>query len=466
MRSIFKPLTVALLATTLIACGDSDNDDDDDNASTDPGNIVEVAEANGSFTTLVAALEVSGLDAVLADESRSFTVFAPTDAAFTAALADLGITAADLLASPNLADILLYHVIADAEIDSTAAIAAAGSTVTTANTDDVGVSLRGMDLFINASRVELPDVDANNGVIHVVDAVLLPTVDNPTSGTIDIVAATNGSFVTLIAALGASGLDTVLADPNGKFTVFAPTDAAFTAFLADEGLTAAQLLASPDLADILLYHVISGAEVNAAAATAIAGNTVEMANTDNMALSLSTADLFANLSKIDLPNVDASNGIIHVIDTVLDPPADAAAPTQTITQIAQADPNFSILVLALGAANLADTLNGPGDFTVFAPTDAAFTALLGTLGISAAQLLASPDLANILLKHVVSGSVDSVTAFTLNGADVPTLNPNGETITLAIDANELTVDGAEVTTFDIPATNGVIHIIDAVITLD
>ncbi len=605
MRSIFKPLTVALLATTLIACGDSDNDDDDDNASTDPGNIVEVAEANGSFTTLVAALEVSGLDAVLADESRSFTVFAPTDAAFTAALADLGITAADLLASPNLADILLYHVIADAEIDSTAAIAAAGSTVTTANTDDVGVSLRGMDLFINASRVELPDVDANNGVIHVVDAVLLPTVDNPTSGTIDIVAATNGSFVTLIAALGASGLDTVLADPNGKFTVFAPTDAAFTAFLADEGLTAAQLLASPDLADILLYHVISGAEVNAAAATAIAGNTVEMANTDNMALSLSTADLFANLSKIDLPNVDASNGIIHVIDTVLDPPADAAAPTQTITQIAQADPNFSILVLALGAANLADTLNGPGDFTVFAPTDAAFTALLGTLGISAAQLLASPDLADILLyhvisgaevnaaaataiagntvemantdkmalslstaelfanlskidapnvdasngiihvidtvlmpqadavaptdtitqiavgipdftvlvaalqtasldgvlndpgdytvfaptnaafaaagitlanvatvtdldrillKHVVSGSVDSVTAFTLNGVDVPTLN--GETVALAIDSDQFTVDGAQVTSFDNRATNGIIHIINAVITLD
>ena len=191
MRAIYKSLTVALLATTLIACSTSD-DDDEILGFIDQGDIVEVAEANGSFTTLVAALKASGLDAVLADETRDFTVFAPTDAAFAAALANLGITAADLLASPNLADILLYHVVADAEIDSTAAIAAAGTTVTMANTDDVGVSLQGMDLFINASRVELPDVDASNGVIHVIDAVLLPTEDDPTSGTIDVVAATAG----------------------------------------------------------------------------------------------------------------------------------------------------------------------------------------------------------------------------------------------------------------------------------
>ena len=103
------------------------DDDDEILGFIDQGDIVEVAEANGSFTTLVAALKASGLDAVLADESRDFTVFAPTDAAFTAALANLGITAADLLASPNLADILLYHVVADAEINSTAAIAAAGT---------------------------------------------------------------------------------------------------------------------------------------------------------------------------------------------------------------------------------------------------------------------------------------------------------------------------------------------------
>jgi uncharacterized surface protein with fasciclin (FAS1) repeats len=465
MRHIYKTLSVALLATTLIGCSDDDNNTGVADAPV--GNIVDVAQDNGSFTTLVAALEASGLDAVLADETRDFTVFAPTDAAFAALLADLGISAADLLASPNLTDILLYHVLADAEINSTQAIAAAGTTVTTANTDDVGLALQGTDLFINASRVETPDVPASNGVIHVIDAVLVPTEDDPASGSITNVAQTNGSFSILVTALQTASLDDDLADESKKYTVFAPTDAAFTALLNNLGITAGELLARPDLEDILLYHVIVGSEINATAATAIAGNTVTMGNGDEMALSLSNTELFANLSGIDPADVDASNGIIHVIDTVLLPPAEAATPTQTITQIAEGSADFTTLALALQTAGLDATLNdAAGDFTVFAPTDAAFSALLTSLGISAGQLLASPDLSNILLKHVVSGSVDSITAFTLNGADVPTLNTNGETVKIAIDSGVFTVDDAQVTVFDIPATNGVIHVIDAVITLD
>ena len=457
MKPIYKILAAAVLAATLTAC------DDDDDTTTDVGNIVEVADANGSFTTLVAALEASGLDAVLSDETRDFTVFAPTDAAFEALLADLGISAADLLASPLLSDVLLYHVVPDAEIDSTQAVAAAGTTLTTANTDDIGIALQGSDLFINASRVETPDVDASNGVIHVIDAVLVPTEDDPASGTITDVAVANGNFTTLVAALQTAGLDTVLADASGKFTVFAPTDAAFNALLADLGISAGDLLASPELSDILLYHVITGVEVNAAAATAIAGNTVVMGNNDEMALSLTGAELFANLSGISSPDVDASNGIIHVIDTVLLPPEDAETPTQTIYELAD-DPNFSTLKAALDATGLNSTLNGDGDFTVFAPTNAAFDAL--GAGVVAGLLGDLPTLEKILLKHVVEGSVDSITAFTLNGAEVPTLNPDGETVKLEIDSGMFTVDGAKVTEFDVRATNGIVHVIDAVITLD
>ncbi len=461
MKPIYKMLMAGVLAATLTGCFD-----DDDDTTTDTGNIVEVAAANGSFTTLVAALEASGLDDVLADESRDFTVFAPTDAAFEALLADLGISAADLLASPLLSDVLLYHVVADAEINSTQALAAAGTTITTANTDDIGIALQGSDLFINASQVVTPDVDASNGVIHVIDAVLVPTEDDPASGTITDVAVANGNFTTLVAALQTAMLDSVLADESGKFTVFAPTDAAFEALLNDLGITAAELLASPDLSDILLYHVISGAEVNAAAATAIAGNTVVMGNSDEMALSLTGTELFANLSGISTPNVDASNGIIHVIDTVLLPPAEAGTPTETITELAVGNPDFSTLVLALQTAGLDTVLNDPGDYTVFAPTNAAFDALLADLGITAAELLNSPDLSKVLLKHVLDGSVDSITAFTLNGAEVPTLNPDGETVKLEIASGKFTVDGAQVTDFDIRATNGIVHVIDAVITLD
>ena len=452
MKPIYKILVAAALATTLTAC-DDDDDTTQTGAADDPaaaGNIVEVASASGSFTTLVAALEATGLDAVLADESQDFTVFAPTDEAF-AKIDTSG------LSNDQLKDILLYHVV-PGEIDSTVAAAASGTTVTTANTDDIGVALQGSDLFINASRVEIPDVDASNGVIHVIDSVLLPTEDDPASGTIADVATANGSFTTLLGALAETGLDATLADADGKFTVFAPTDAAF-AKIDTTGLTTDQLK------DILLYHVIVDKEVNAAAATAIAGNTVVMGNSDEMALSLTGSELFANLSGISVPDVDASNGIIHLIDTVLLPPADAVEPTLNIVETAQSYGKLSTLVTALSAtSDLVSILSDENaEFTVFAPTNTAFNALpAGTID----TLLQNPDgtLKDILLKHVVDGSVDSVTAFTLNGVEVPTVN--GETVKLAIDSGQFTVDNAKVTTFDIRATNGIIHVIDAVILLD
>ncbi|MEJ2329656.1 MAG: fasciclin domain-containing protein [Gammaproteobacteria bacterium] len=277
-------------------------------------------------------------------------------------------------------------------------------------------------------------------------------------GTIVDVAVDNGSFTTLVSALQATGLDIPLADNENTFTVFAPTDEAF-AKIDTTNLT------NDELEDILLYHVIPDAEIDSTKAIDAAGTKVTMGNGDEMALSLTGADLFANLSKIIDPDVQASNGVIHAIDTVLLPPAEATTPTQNIVEIAQGDMDLSTLVTALSAtSDLVATLSDPnGDYTVFAPTNAAFAALpAGTID----ALLQNPDgaLRDILLKHVRAGSVDSITAFTLNGAEVEMAN--GETVKLEIDSGEFTVDGAKVTIFDIPATNGIIHVIDAVILLD
>ena len=442
MKFPLKLFAIPFMAIMLSAC---DSDDLD--------NIVEEARDDGSFSTLITALEATGLDDVLANESRNFTLFAPTDAAFSK-LDPADLTA--LLNDPDtLSDILLYHVLADTEVDSSGAIAAAGTTITTANTDDVGIAVNGINLFVNASQVVDPDIRASNGIIHAIDTVLIPSADDPASGDIAQVATAAGSFNTLLGALATTGLDSVLSDPAGKFTVFAPTDAAFAALGDISGLTV------QELEDILLYHVIVGREVNASAATAIAGNTIEMGNTDDLALSLSGADLFANLSRISGADVDASNGIIHIIDTVLIPPADVTAPTQNIVETAVTNGNFTKLVAALQATGLDTTLaDSNAEFTVFAPTDAAFAAL----GLTDMQLLALPTLADILTKHVVTGSVDSVTAFTLNGTDVPTVN--GETVAIEIMPGGLFVDTAQVTSFDIRTTNGIIHVIDAVIQLD
>jgi uncharacterized surface protein with fasciclin (FAS1) repeats len=138
----------------------------------------------------------------------------------------------------------------------------------------------------------------------------------------------------------------------------------------------------------------------------------------------------------------------------------SAQEDKNIVEIASANPDFSTLVTALKAAELVETLSGPGPFTVFAPTDAAFKALPeGTLD----TLLKDPkgDLANILKLHVLSGAVDSKAAIAAAGGNVDSL---GGKISVKLDGEKLMVGGATVVTADLKASNGIIHVIDAVIT--
>jgi transforming growth factor-beta-induced protein len=296
---------------------------------------------------------------------------------------------------------------------------------------------------------------------EVVKEVIEEVIEEVTTTTIVDAAVTNGSFTTLVAALQATGLDTVLADTDTKFTVFAPTDAAF-ALLGQDTIDA--LLADTDkLSDILTYHVISG-EVNAAAAIAAAGTTVDMVNGDAVGLSLYGDKLLVNTATVITTDIQTDNGIIHVIDAVLLPPADMTEPTMNIVEVAVSDPdNFSTLVAALTAADLVATLSDEdATFTVFAPTNAAFALIAGD---TLTALLADPDaLSNVLLQHVVAEvAVDSVNAYALSGTmlDTASMAKVGLNINMATDT--LTFGGANVVMKDIYTTNGIIHVIDAVI---
>ncbi|MEZ9710875.1 hypothetical protein BCT86_05450 [Vibrio breoganii] len=277
-------------------------------------------------------------------------------------------------------------------------------------------------------------------------------------------AVADGNFKTLVAAVQQAGLVETLSDPNAELTVFAPTDAAFEKFLMENNLTADELLGSPDLADILTYHVYAG-EVDAATAIGLAGNTVGMFNGDNVALSLSGDNLLVNTSTVTATDIITGNGIVHVIDAVLVPPADMGEPTSNIVETAVNDGRFTVLVQALITANLDGALADENEtYTVFAPTDDAFAALLAELNIDAATLLANPDLTNILLNHVIQGAaVDSVTAMSLNGTNATTMAMKEIAIAIDDETDTLTVGGSNVIIRDIYTTNGVIHVIDAVI---
>lgn len=462
--------TALIISLSLVACGGSNNNNDSMPPS-EPS-ITDIASDDDRFDTLVTALGITGLDETLDAEGETFTVFAPTDAAFDLLIQQIGQEAFDnLLADTEaLSNILLYHVVSGTEITATQAIASAGNALTMANEGSVEISLFGSNLFLNLSQVIVTNINAGNGIIHVIDRVLQPTETATPAESITAAAVADDRFETLVSALTDTGLADDLADLTKTFTVFAPTDDAFAA-LGD----ALGELSMEALSETLLYHVVQGAKLDSAQAIAAASDSTTnqpgMLNGDNTGLSVSDAALFVNLSKVVITDIITGNGIIHVIDAVLLPPNEMGTPTQTITGIASADTDtFSILVSALVNAGLSGALaDESATYTVFAPTNEAFEAI----GINSADDLPTGDtLTNLLQQHVLIGSaVNSVSAYTLNGQLVDTWDGSGENISIAIvdgdsvaTQRNLEVQGSTVISADIYATNGVIHVIDEVIT--
>ncbi len=275
----------------------------------------------------------------------------------------------------------------------------------------------------------------------------------------DIAGIASGSedFSILTAALEKAGLVEAL-QGEGPFTVFAPTNAAFEQLLGELSITAEDLLNHPQLADVLLYHVVAGKVLST---DLVNGMTAETLGGQTIAVDLSMG-VKINSSSVTAADIMATNGVIHVIDSVLVPETfqltPAAQTLPSIVDIAVSSPDFSILVAALAKAELVEALLGEGPFTVFAPTNAAFEALLAALGITAEELLGQPQLADVLLYHVVSGKVLSTDL--ADGMKAETLG--GQTITVDLSMG-VKINTSNVVTADIEASNGVIHVIDSVL---
>lgn len=268
------------------------------------------------------------------------------------------------------------------------------------------------------------------------------------------IAVGNSDFSILVAALQKADLVSAL-QADGPFTVFAPTNAAFEKLLASLNITADDLLNHPQLKEVLLYHVVSGQVLssdlqNGMMPATLAGETIKVDLTSGVKI---------NDSGVTTADVLATNGVIHIIDTVLVPSTFVLnAEPETVVDIALSNPDFSMLVSLLQKADLVSALQGEGPFTVFAPTNAAFDKLLAALNISASDLMNQPDLAKVLLYHVVSGKVMSTDLS--DGLEAATLN--GESVAFELSSGVL-VNQSNVVSANIEAGNGVIHVIDAVL---
>jgi transforming growth factor-beta-induced protein len=407
-------------------------------ATEDPKTIVDIAVSDGGFTTLVAALQAAGLVETL-QGAGPFTVFAPTDEAFAKLPAG---TVEDLLKPENkdkLVQILTYHVVAGKVMAADAAKLTSAETVA-----KLPITIKAeMDkVMINNATVVLADLVASNGVIHVIDTVLLPPSD------IVDTAIADGRFKTLVAAVQAAGLVDTLKG-KGPFTVFAPTDDAFAMLPAGTLDTLLKPENKDQLAGILTYHVVAGSVMAADVVKLTLADTVNGAPVKIM---VDGDKVFINDAQVIITDIQTSNGVIHVIDSVLLPPSD-------IVDTAVADGRFTTLVAAIQAAGLVDTLKGEGPFTVFAPTDDAFAKLpAGTV-----ENLLKPEnidqLAGILTYHVVSGRVMAADVVKLTSADTV----NGKPVTIKVDGGKVYINDAQVIITDILTSNGVIHVIDQVI---
>lgn len=269
-------------------------------------NIVETALAAGNFKTLAAALTAADLVKPL-QAAGSFTVFAPTDAAFAALPKG---TLEDLLKPKNkatLQSILTYHVVPGAYLaDKVVKMPFASSL----NGQRVGFKVSDNGVTINGARITVTDIQCSNGVIHVIDSVILPSTD-------DIIdtAVKAGKFNTLAAAIQAAGLVEAL-KADGPVTVFAPTDAAFAALPKGTVESLLKPENKAQLAAILKFHVIPGRVYSDAAAKGAKVATLQGGMIQTMA---KDGKVWVNGAQVIGADIESSNGVIHVIDTVLLP---------------------------------------------------------------------------------------------------------------------------------------------------
>jgi uncharacterized surface protein with fasciclin (FAS1) repeats len=443
-----------------------------------------------TFVAAVQFVDDSSLEKLMPsmESAGNMTVFAPSNEAFDKLAVELmgpGKTGTDLLnedMKDDVRDILKNHMLTAqvlrADMSSARSISTSlggSATITITIVNGVVTITDGQG---GTSVIQLSNIVANNGVLHLINHIIKPPKVMMKKKSIVEIATNTPALSSLVAALGFASnngdLVTLLSN-TGTFTVFAPTNKAFDALaveLLGAGKKAADLLvpANKDLVRAVLQYHVLGAVVKKSAIPfgkpinpVLAGNDifkidkVKAKNDDDDERMLIITDGRNRKSEIIATNINANNGIVHVIDKVI-LPAD-----KDIVQTAIASaPEFSILVEAVVAAGLADALKAPGPLTVFAPTNAAFADLLAELKITKAALLADKALlTKVLTYHVVPSLVLK--------ADVPVGKPittlEGDTLTVSAKFKITDQAGrtSNIIATDVLAKNGVIHVIDKVI---
>ena len=434
--------------------------------------LVEAATQAGLTTLLTAVTAVPGLPNRLLS-APAITVFAPTNEAFAAALAvfkakDLNELVIKIGGPANLEKVLGFHVVPAKAMSSSLSTSNTFQTLSgqSITVEKSGNTVSVKDQLGRVAQVVAADIEIANGVVHVINGMMLPNLGLPTV----VQAAQSAGLTTLLDAVTAAGLGNALLN-TPQMTVFAPSNAAFTAALQAFGAAnlnqlVAKIGGMANLQKVLGFHVVPAAafsfELGATNTfTTLAGETLTVTKTGS---TVRVRDAAGNTATVTAADVAIANGVVHVIDRVLLPTIDLP----NVVEAAQSA-NLTVLLQAVTAAGLGNTLLNQQAMTVFAPTNQAFTNLLQKLGFASLQqminTLGAPAVTKVLGFHVVPA-----TAFSFNLAsgaqDVPTLA--GETLRVTRTGNNVTVTDKAGNTFnvivaDVAIENGVVHVIDGVL---
>ncbi|MDT0691133.1 fasciclin domain-containing protein [Salegentibacter sp. F188] len=436
--------------------------------------VTTFATADPDFSILVQALtreeSYSFVETLMMTEDPApFTVFAPTDAAFENVLAELDMAGLGDIPADLLETILSYHVVAGSNVRS--GDLEDEMTVQTLETGEFTINI-GDDVTITdengrTATIVMADIQANNGVIHAIDRVILPENDaiEIESNTIADFVAGNENYSSLLAALEAADLTDTFTGTD-SYTVFAPDNDAFAAFLNDNGFATLDEVPEELLTQVLLNHVQMGEVMSSDLSTGYMESMAVWGTSDEpLSMYINTDDgvMINGMATVTSADNEVDNGVIHAVDAVIGLP--------DVTTFATADPDFDLLVQALtreDSFTFVETLmmnEDPAPFTVFAPTNDAFTALLEELEVEALGDVPTATLEAALGYHVVAGAnvrsgdlTDGMAVETLQGEEF-TVNLEEDSVTIT-DANGRT---STVIAADIQATNGVIHAIDTVL---
>lgn len=452
-------LLILPLFIFLVGCS---RDDDDGGPSGDANSsILQVMHSIGELSTFTSAVsDYDDITTSLDSDDEVHTVFAPTDQAFSVFMEALGYNSLDDVPADTLRDIIRYHIVRGTEY-AHSDLSEDQSLQTLLTNETINISVNGNTVMINTARISEADVEAANGVIHVIDAVLVPLSlgGNPGAGsTIIGVLQINEQLSLFSDAFGEDSELSASLNGSGAYTFFAPTNAAIGAFLEVMGFSSLNDMPDEMLREILQYHVVPQ--------TALAGDDF----TDGGELTTLTeepvttyttgSNIIVNSSQVVDADVHASNGVVHIVDAVLVPSGIVENHTTLYDRIVENEELSMFVQHISGQPMIMSVLDAiTGNFTVFAPTNNGFQTLLNITNQSAVEDVPDDQMRRFLQYHIVmesisaAGLADRQTLNTLARNEAITISPDHET------GSGYLIDKSSIIQADVQGPNGTLHTI-------